>query len=344
MPAPFTIFNPVTNVPVATFDENGDLYLYGAVTVDGAISTDRRSILPGSNPAADGAVTSVNGLTGAVVLTASSLSALAAANNLSDVASAATARSNLGLGAVATEGYISGQYLTTPTVLAPAGATSLTSASATLAAITPAATTVAAGSNGGEISAVATWASPSPGVLDVATTTAWPSSGTVTVAASGATTAVLTYTGIATGQLTGCQYVSGSPAGTVSTGGAVTLTSSAVTTGPFTAVSASALVTASFVYNQTGSDAVAFALAAHGQAGPVVGNVVTANSNSQTTAVPLSIPFLVTGLTPGDSYNYDLLFAIAGGGSVAVRVLGQTSTTPTGESGYGPAVMTVQAV
>ena len=88
---------------------------------------------------------------------------------------------------------------------------------------TPAATTVASGSNGGEISAIASWSAPSAGVLDVASSASFPSSGTVHVAASGSTTAVVTYTGKGTGTLTGCAYVSGSATGTVATGGAVTL-------------------------------------------------------------------------------------------------------------------------
>ena len=88
-------------------------------------------------------------------------------------------------------------------------------------------TTVAAGSNGGEISQVATWSHPSAGVLDVANAALLPASGgTINVAASGSTTAVVTYTGISGNSLTGCAYVSGSATGTVSTGGAVTLVTS----------------------------------------------------------------------------------------------------------------------
>jgi hypothetical protein len=87
----------------------------------------------------------------------------------------------------------------------------------------PSNTSVASGSNGGEISQIASWSSPSAGVLDVASTSGYPSAGTLNVIASGSTTAVVTYTGISGNSFTGCAYVSGSPTGTVSTGGAVSL-------------------------------------------------------------------------------------------------------------------------
>lgn len=83
-------------------------------------------------------------------------------------------------------------------------------------------TTVAAGSNGGEISAIASWATPSAGVLSVASVAGLPTGGgTALVAASGSTTATITFTGISGSTLTGCAYVSGSATGTVATGGAV---------------------------------------------------------------------------------------------------------------------------
>ena len=94
-------------------------------------------------------------------------------------------------------------------------------------------TTVAAGSSGGEISAIASWSSPSGGVLDVATTTGFPSSGTLQVAASGSTVGVISYTGTSGGNsFTGCTYFSGSPLGTVSTGGTVSLQITACISGP----------------------------------------------------------------------------------------------------------------
>jgi hypothetical protein len=59
---------------------------------------------------------------------------LQAANNLSDLASASAARTSLGLGAVATEAYISGQYLCTPTAYAPGTETTETVTGTSLAA------------------------------------------------------------------------------------------------------------------------------------------------------------------------------------------------------------------
>jgi len=86
---------------------------------------------------------------------------------------------------------------------------------------TPATSTIAAASNGGEISQVATWSSPSAGVLAIANAAYFnPTGGTFTVATS-TTTATCTYTGVSGNTLTGVAYVSGSAAGTVSTGGAV---------------------------------------------------------------------------------------------------------------------------
>lgn len=96
-------------------------------------------------------------------------------------------------------------------------------------------TTVAAGSNGGEISTIASWGSGfgGNGVLDVASTTGYPTSGTIYVAASGSTIAKVTYTGITTTSFTGCAYVSGSATGTVATGGVVSMTSANVAQGGY---------------------------------------------------------------------------------------------------------------
>jgi hypothetical protein len=106
-----------------------------------------------------------------------------------------------------------------------ATATNIITAGARYGILAGPATTVAAGSNGGEISAIASWG-PSfggNGNLDVASTAGWASSGTLWVPASGSTMAQVSYTGTAGGnQFTGCTYVTGSATGTVATGGAVT--------------------------------------------------------------------------------------------------------------------------
>jgi trimeric autotransporter adhesin len=238
-------------------------------------------------------------------------------------------------------------FLCTPTQFAPAAQKIFTTTSTSFTWVTPSATTVAAGSNGGEISTVASWSSPSAGVLDVATTTGWATSGTVTVAASGATTAVVTYTGIAVGQLTGCAYVSGSATGTVSTGGAVTAVSSVANTGSFNApASGSVLVTAGFVASiGTNGDQVAFGLCAHATTTPMLGYIAEPALGSGIFPL-LSVPFLVTGLTSGSAYTFDLMWCVLSGQTASMYAFGQTGTAPTlGSGGNGAAItMTVQAV
>lgn len=88
-------------------------------------------------------------------------------------------------------------------------------------------TTVAAGSNGGEISQIASWGAGfgGSGILDVASTVGYPTSGTIYVAATGPTIGRVTYTGVTSTSFTGCAYVSGSATGTIATGGTVSATS-----------------------------------------------------------------------------------------------------------------------
>jgi len=123
--------------------------------------------------------------------------------------------------------------------------------------------------------------------------------------------------------------------------------SSNVNTGSFTApASGNVLVTASFVTVQaTGTAAVAFALAAHGTVSPLVGNAIQGSPANTSANQPTVIRFLVTGLTPGNSYNLDLLGA-TGNVSDALEILAlqMTATTITSGNRGGPVVMTVQAV
>ena len=244
---------------------------------------------------------------------------------------------------------VSGQYLCAPTVYAPASQSLLVAGSPTLTQL-GLSTTVAAGSTGGVISSVATWANPSGGVLDVASTNGFTASGTAWVSASGPSVAVVTYTGTAATTLTGCAYVSGSAAGTVSTGGivAVDSTVSQVSTGAFTAPpSGSVVVTATFVTEiSAASTGAAFGLLAHGGS-TVYGDLFTWRDSAALTSRPAHLAFYVTsGLTPGTTYTFDLGAAAVSGDWVGVTAIGQSTNTPTlTAAGYGgPVTMTVQAV
>jgi hypothetical protein len=249
--------------------------------------------------------------------------------------------------------FASGMLLCAPTQYAPASQVLIATLAQSMASMNAAATTVASGSNGGEISAVAAWSFPSSGVLDVASTAGWPTAGTFTVATS-TTTATCTYTGTTAVTLTGVAYVSGSATGTVATGGAVTLTAAGagavavpnISTGSFTAPpSGDVVVTVSFIGVTSSSGSLAsFGLCAHGTVTPMAGNIVVYKAGASPT--PFAIPFLVTGLTPGTSYNLDLMFSTASGTTYTIYAWGQTSTSPNfgGSNSGAPVTMTVQAV
>ena len=261
----------------------------------------------------------------------------------SDIANTGTQAAGA-IGKAADAGHVhfsSGMYLCAPTSYAPTTQTILATSSSTMAAVTGAASTVAAGSNGGTIANVASWSSPSAGVLAVASGVPFPTQGgTVNVAASGPTTAVVTYTGVSGNTLTGCAYVSGSPSGTVSTGGAVTLTSAVASTGSFTAPASGKVMATIAMVADNNSGSSYFGLAAHGTVTPMVSNVwVWADTGAQR---PRVLKFLVTGLTPGNSYNFDLLFACSAG-TTQVLAFGQSTTTPSSSAG-APLTMEVQAV
>ena len=242
---------------------------------------------------------------------------------------------------------LSGRYLCTPATYAPTSQTSMATTSDTIGPVSGVASTVAAGSNGGEISTIASWSSPSAGVLGVASGTPFPpGGGTVNVAASGPTTAIVTYTAVSGNTLTGCAYVSGSATGTVSTGGAVTLTSAVCSTGSFTAPpSGSVVVEVSLGTKQSAAaDIVILGLCATGTITPIVGSTISYQSQSSAgnQVLPVRVRFLVTGLNPGTSFSYDLMYATSAG-TLTVVAYAQSSTTPGGSAGL-PIIMTVQAV
>lgn len=120
-----------------------------------------------------------------------------------------------------------------------------------------------------------------------------------------------------------------------------------VNTGSFVApASGNVLVTASFIGNiQTATTGQAVALAAHGTVTPIVGNEVQWAESSINVSRPYYVEFYVTGLTPGTSYNFDLLGG-SGSASDAFQILALqlTSTTVTAANRGGPVVMKVMAM
>ena len=148
-----------------------------------------------------------------------------------------------------------------------------------------------------------------------------------------------------------CTPVSYAPATqtvlTVSSTTMAAFDSTHVNTGSFTAPpSGSVMVTASFTMVQSASAGGAFGLAAHGTVTPIVANEWIFRDSAVTIPRPYTINFLVTGLTAGTAYNFDLVGAMTSGDTMSLYALGVNGTSPTmnlGGSG-SPVTMTVQAV
>jgi hypothetical protein len=120
--------------------------------------------------------------------------------------------------------------------------------------------------------------------------------------------------------------------------------SGTICTGAFTApASGSVLVTASFqILAATSGHNIMLALAASGTVTPVIGNAATLQAQVAAVLQSVCVQFYVTGLTPGSTYNFDLLGAVTSGDTASIYAFGPTSTS-LGSKG-APVVMTVQAV
>ena len=107
--------------------------------------------------------------------------------------------------------------------------------------------------------------------------------------------------------------------------------------------SGSVLVTVTAVIQQSaGADLMMLGLGAVGTVTPVVGHTTTFSLNGTTTSDFVAYKFNVTGLTPGNTYQFDLLGAAQTGSTITLQAQGLTSVT-VGVRG-GPAIMEVQAV
>jgi hypothetical protein len=157
-----------------------------------------------------------------------------------------------------------------------------------------------------------------------------------------------TFTAAISGQFL-CTPTSYAPAGqtvlTVTGATFAAFSSASVNTGSFTAPpSGSVWVDTEFVLETTvgSGTAVVIGIAAHGSTTPAA-NVWTDQDSSLSIPRTVSHSFLVTGLTPGTSYNFDLIGADGSGGSDAIAILA-IGQTVSGTTKGGPVLMAVRAI
>ena len=109
------------------------------------------------------------------------------------------------------------------------------------------------------------------------------------------------------------------------------VSSANVNTGSFPAPpSGSVVIFSTFVAEASPvADVVGFGLCAHGTTTPMVGNSVITKLAVTGQAQPVATQFLVGGLTAGSAYTFDLMQAVASGGTVTTVAYANTSTAPT---------------
>jgi hypothetical protein len=120
-----------------------------------------------------------------------------------------------------------------------------------------------------------------------------------------------------------------------------------VNTGSFVApASGSVVVTATFSPGMSvAANQCAVGLADHGTTN-MRGNISAMEISSVSSITPVSIEFLVTGLTSGTSYNFDLMGCCTSTDTLTIYAIGVSTSTPALNAGGrgGPVTMTVQAV
>ena len=119
-------------------------------------------------------------------------------------------------------------------------------------------------------------------------------------------------------------------------------------TGTFTAPpSGSVKVTVSCLIEcSAGSGAFALGLCAHGTVTPMLSPIWMWKDSAASNLRPVTAEFVVTGLTPGATEQFDLLGCAASGDTVTIIAFGDTATSPTlSNAGTGsPVTFTVQAI
>jgi hypothetical protein len=122
------------------------------------------------------------------------------------------------------------------------------------------------------------------------------------------------------------------------------ISSANVNTGAFTVgPQGTAIITVSLVAEWSNAAGAAFNVALHGTTTPAA-NAVVFKDSSATIPRAYQMQFVVTGLTPFTSYNFDLIACMTSGDTLTVLALGTTSSSPTLTSQGAPVTMTVQAL